>query len=211
MDPQAGKKKEMKKQFMHKVKETFVSLVAPRIAATFDDVTVSEIICGDPECAPVDTIVRIIFKDAPIKSFGMPKEVEDVTLEDLQEFMPTDDVLEGWSRGEDLEWPPLPDEGEPPQDVVLRFELGDRVECRVGATKWAAGVVIKQWYREPGWPTDHFAPYQIQLDNGKKIFAPKDDVQVIRAEPPPPEANGADSAEPAAEGDGGAHAPMHSS
>jgi hypothetical protein len=90
-------------------------------------------------------------------------------------------VLEGWARGEDLEWPPLPDAGEPP-DITLRFEIGQRVECRVSATAWVSGYVMKHWYREPGWPTGHFAPYQIQLDNGKRIFAPKDDPQVIREE-----------------------------
>lgn len=196
MDPEAGRKRETKKQFMHKLKETFISLVPPHVTATFDDVTVSEMVCGDPECAPIDTIIRIIYRDAPIKTFGIPKEVEDISLDDLKEFMPTADVLEGWSRGEDLEWPPLPEEGEPP-DIELRFEVGTRVECRVGATKWAPGVVIKHWYREPGWPTNHFAPYQVELDNGKKIFAPKDDAQVIRAE------------EPAAVGEGGA--PMDAS
>jgi hypothetical protein len=181
MDPEAGRKREMKKQFMHKVKGTYMEMIPEHIMATLDDVTVSEVICGDPECAPVDTIFRLVYKDAPIKMFGVPKEVEDVTLEDLKEFAPTADVLEGWARGEDLEWPPLPESGEPPE-VELRFDVGMRVECRVGQNQWAPGVVIKLWYREPGWPTNHFAPYQIELDNGKKIFAPKDDEVVIRAE-----------------------------
>lgn len=182
LDPEAGRKKEMKKQFMHKLKETFLSIVPADVAAMFESVSVSEMLCGDPECAPVDTIFRLIYKDAPIKTFGIPKEVEDVSLDDLSEFMPTASVLAGWGRGEDLEWPPLPEAGEPP-DVALRLAVGARVECRVGATRWAAGTVIKQWYRERGWPTGHFAPYQIELDMGKKIFAPKDDEAVIRAEP----------------------------
>lgn len=181
MDPEAGKKKDAKKQFMQKVKQSFTELVPEAAMALIEDITVSEMICGDPECAPVDTIIRIIYKDAPVQMFGIPKEVDDVTVEDLQDFMPPGDVLEGWGRGEQIEWPPPPESGDPP-DVQLRFDVGARVECRVGPNTWAAGTVILQWYREPGWETGQFAPYQIELDNGKKIFAPRDEDIVIRAE-----------------------------
>mmetsp|Transcript_30461 Transcript_30461/g.81946 ORF Transcript_30461/g.81946 Transcript_30461/m.81946 type:complete len:212 (+) Transcript_30461:81-716(+) len=198
MDPEAGRKKEEKKQFMHKAKETFMQLLSEPAKALIEDVTVSEMVCGDPECSPVDTIFRIIYKDAPMKMFGMPMEVNEVDQEALQEFMPTAHVLEGWGRGEEHKWPPLPDPGEPPE-VDLRFNIDDRVECRIGPTKWAPGTVIKHWYREAGWATGHFAPYQIQLDTGKRIFAPKDVNEVIRAyvEPEPePATEGTDTDHP---------------
>lgn len=35
-------------------------------------------------------------------------------------------------------------------------------------------------YREANWPPGVFAPYQIQLDDGRLIFAPHDADQVIR-------------------------------
>jgi len=66
----------------------------------------------------------------------------------------------------------------------LRFALGDRVTCRTGPGNgedaWSAGTVIKQWYREANWPASRVAPYQIKLDDGRKIFAPMDDDRVIK-------------------------------
>jgi hypothetical protein len=79
--------------------------------------------------------------------------------------------LEGWQRGEEFS--------------NLRFEMGSRVECRIGedpVTGWAAGEVVQLMYREDNWPPGVCAPYQIQLDDGRLIFAPHDIDQVIRAE-----------------------------
>ncbi len=44
---------------------------------------------------------------------------------------------------------------------------------------WAPGVIIAQYYKEPDWPQSMYAPYQIQLDDGRLIFAPQDTNQVI--------------------------------
>lgn len=69
----------------------------------------------------------------------------------------------------------------------LRFALNDRVECN--ADPWAAGRIVQLWYQEPGW--DEPVPYQVQLDDGRLIFAPQDvDTTVRRARgdaatPPP--------------------------
>mmetsp|Transcript_2137 Transcript_2137/g.2468 ORF Transcript_2137/g.2468 Transcript_2137/m.2468 type:complete len:114 (-) Transcript_2137:22-363(-) len=66
--------------------------------------------------------------------------------------------------------------------VELRFPLGTRVQCRTGQGEdgWSSGTVIKHWYREQKWPAERFAPYQIQLDDNRRIFAPLDDDRVIR-------------------------------
>ena len=38
------------------------------------------------------------------------------------------------------------------------------------------------FYTEPGWPASMYAPYQIQLDDGRLIFAPQDTDELIRVE-----------------------------
>jgi hypothetical protein len=110
--------------------------------------------------------------------FGLPMEAKDVKPEDLKHTMPPADILEKWFRGEEAEWPP---EEEPAdQNVELRFVIGTRVECRIGADEWAPGKVAEVWYREPNWPKGSFAPYKIHLEDGREIFAPADMDQIIR-------------------------------
>lgn len=110
-------------------------------------------------------------------------EAKEVTPEELKGMFPTKEVLEKWHRGEDADWPPMAAPSEMPQ---LRFELGTRVQCRIGPnaeTDWAPGEVIMLWYREANWPEGSFAPYKIKLDDGRDIFAPGDMDQIIRREP----------------------------
>jgi len=63
---------------------------------------------------------------------------------------------------------------------ALRFNVGQKVECKVGPNPndWAEGVITRLRYREPDWETS--APYQILLDDGRYIFAPDDTAAVIR-------------------------------
>jgi len=71
-------------------------------------------------------------------------------------------------------------EDEGPQ---LRFKVGDRVKANIG--KWALGKVIKLWYREDSWEAERpSAPYQIELDNGVRIFAPEDSERFVRTAKP---------------------------
>jgi hypothetical protein len=115
--------------------------------------------------------------------FGLPMEARDVTKDDLKDRFPTVDVLEKWYAGEDADWPPMEEEPELPE---LRFQVGTRVFCRVGpdAIKdWLPGTIVLLWYREPKWPMGSYAPYKIQLDDGRNIFAPGDMDQVIRLQP----------------------------
>ena len=117
---------------------------------------------------------------------GIPSESKDVTQEMLLDNFPTNKVLLKWSRGEDAEWPPFDDDelDLQPARPRLRFDVGTRVVCRVGpdpVTGWAPGLVTQQWYREPSWPADSWAPYKVELQDGRSIFAPGDVDQIIRA------------------------------
>lgn len=110
-------------------------------------------------------------------------EAREVTKEELSSNFPTPEVLEKWHAGEEAEWPPIDDDPELPE---LRFSVGTRVLCRIGpdAKKdWAPGTIVLLWYREPNWPPGSFAPYKIELDDGRNIFAPGDMDQVIRLHP----------------------------
>ena len=62
--------------------------------------------------------------------------------------------------------------------TTLRFAVGTRVECNCGG--WEPGTVVKLFYRQSSFPAGTFAPYQIQLDNGKLIYAPIDEERVCR-------------------------------
>jgi hypothetical protein len=65
---------------------------------------------------------------------------------------------------------------------MLRFAVGDRVRCKVSATRWRKGCIAQLFYRGAGWPEGRFAPYQIQLDSGELVFAPADSEELVRAE-----------------------------
>mmetsp|Transcript_13136 Transcript_13136/g.18592 ORF Transcript_13136/g.18592 Transcript_13136/m.18592 type:complete len:196 (+) Transcript_13136:285-872(+) len=146
------------------------------------EISAQEVQCGDPNCAPIDTAITILFPSGGRGMMGLPMEAKDVTEEELQHAFPTKKVLEAWHRGEEAEWPPEPDFSDPSVLPDLRFELGTRVKCRIGpdpVTGWAKGEVIQLWYREANWPPQAWAPYKIRLDDGRDIFAPGDMDQVI--------------------------------
>ena len=102
--------------------------------------------------------------------------------------------MEKWSKGEEAYWPPLDvddndddDKEEEDEKPSLRFKLGQRVKCRTGPDPingWVRGEVIQLWYTEAGWPANSWAPYKIQLDDGRYIFAPADQDHIICAEIP---------------------------
>lgn len=148
-------------------------------------VSVQEVACGDPNCSPIDTAVAIMFPSGGRGMLGIPLESKDVSKDSLLDVFPTTQVLAAWARGEEAEWPPLDDgdEQEAGQRPRLRFNIGQRVVCRVGpdpVTGWAPGRVALQWYREPSWPANSWAPYKIELEDGRNIFAPGDVDQIIR-------------------------------
>ena len=74
-------------------------------------------------------------------------------------------------------------QGDNAKSPELRFANGTRVKCRVGAdpiTGWAPGQIKQLWYREEAWPAGTFAPYQVLLDDGRMIFAPRDEDAILR-------------------------------
>ena len=66
--------------------------------------------------------------------------------------------------------------------TILRFAVGDRVECNCG--KWMLGTVVKLFYVQSTFKEGMCAPYQVKLDDGKLIFAPMDTDRVVRAATP---------------------------
>mmetsp|Transcript_14828 Transcript_14828/g.36277 ORF Transcript_14828/g.36277 Transcript_14828/m.36277 type:complete len:192 (+) Transcript_14828:343-918(+) len=140
-------------------------------------VSVQEVQCGDPQCAPIDTAITVQFESGQQGMFGLPMEAWEVSMEELKTMFPTAEILQKWHKGEDADWPPEPELPE------LRFELGSRVLCRLGQDTWGPGTVVMLWYREENWPPGSYAPYQVKLDDGRMIFAPGDMDQVIKANP----------------------------
>ena len=63
--------------------------------------------------------------------------------------------------------------------LALRFSLGTRVECKT-ADAWRPGTIVKLKYTQPSFQ-GHAAPYQIRLDDGRLIYAPRDNGACIRA------------------------------
>ena len=113
---------------------------------------------------------------------------KDITIEDLKDIFPTPEVLLKWSRGIDVEWPPLELEDEenawPEEFPKARFEVGQKVLCRIGpdAEKdWAPGTITQLWFRQAKWPEGSYAPYRILLDDNREIFAPADQDGVVRS------------------------------
>jgi len=63
--------------------------------------------------------------------------------------------------------------------VELRFSVGDKVQCNIG--KWIPGKVIKTFYTQSSFPEGQCVPYQVELVDGRKIYAPVDEERVIKA------------------------------
>ena len=162
-----------------------MSLLSPPLRSDAT-IHVQEIICGDPSCAPIDTAVMVMFNNSGGRGqFGLPMEPKDVDETALQEFMPPPDIISEWHAGNSVDWSPYEDvEDEYNMDpTTLRFTVGQKVECRIGAdpvTGWGKGIVVQVMYRESNWPPGQCAPYKIQLEDGRNIFAPQDVPEVIR-------------------------------
>lgn len=73
--------------------------------------------------------------------------------------------------------------------ALLRFRIGDEVECALSEDCWASGTIIALMYSDATMPPGLVAPYQVRLDNnGKLVYAPEDCDELIRRRTPKPEA-----------------------
>jgi len=189
----AAQEEKHRKIACQQIERWAVAAIPEAIRSTVQ-IHVQEVVCGDPECSPIDTAVGLFFDSGGRGMMGLPMEAKNVTREILLEGFPTHGVLLKWHKGEQTAWPPSDQANEslnnnntsheePPSDQPLRFSVGQRVECRVGTdpvTGWAPGLIVQCWYREPTWPRGSWAPYKIQLDDNKMIFAPADVNDIIR-------------------------------
>ena len=48
--------------------------------------------------------------------------------------------------------------------MTYRFDVGAAVMCNFGENGWKLGKIIALNYREPNWPEDVVAPYQVLID-----------------------------------------------
>lgn len=165
-------------------------------------VQVQEVQCEENH--PIDTALCVHFPSGGKAAMGLPLESKDLSREFVLENMPPRSIWAAWARNEDAEWlgpsqQQQRDGGGVDQDDLqpqqssqdggggqrpwLRFDVGMRVVCRVGPDPvkgWASGRVVQTWYREPGWPAKSWAPYKVELDDGRNIFAPGDVDQIIQ-------------------------------
>jgi len=175
----AGNKaaKANKKKAINDLKNQCMSLIPAELHEGMI-VDVSEIVCGNPTCAPIDTVFSFMWQSGGKGVFAIPLSAAEVTQDELIDFFPDEDILRTWHSGKKARWPRLPE---------LRFKVNDRVECRIGphpVKGWAPGRIVRLHYSEPNWPPNMVAPYQIALHDGRLIFAPQDRDTVIRLRPP---------------------------
>mmetsp|Transcript_11593 Transcript_11593/g.31240 ORF Transcript_11593/g.31240 Transcript_11593/m.31240 type:complete len:270 (-) Transcript_11593:256-1065(-) len=174
-NPDAQKEKARERKACGRVKEMVLELIPPELQDGII-VSVQQMACGDPGCAPIDTIINLTWQEGLSKPIKVGLEAHQVDYPDLQEALPPVEVITSWSQGEDAKSP------------ELRFANGLKVQCRVGAdpvTGWAAGTIVALWYREEAWPSGAYAPYQIKLDDGRLIFGESGTFATHRQAPPP--------------------------
>jgi len=57
---------------------------------------------------------------------------------------------------------------------MLRFGVGDAVECLTGPRQWSRGKVVATLYRDDSMDPGFVAPYQVKLDSGEEALASED-------------------------------------
>lgn len=69
---------------------------------------------------------------------------------------------------------------DPDTSDLPRFKVGSSVECRM-EDSWHKGTVERIWWRPVDWGNRPTMPYLVTIEGGRKIGAPRDCDQVIRA------------------------------
>jgi hypothetical protein len=105
---------------------------------------------------------------------GVRQELGAIVRSAMMEWLEQEQEDDGSGGDEDDE--------DDEENRSYRFGVDTRVECKCDGM-WATGVVVALNYREQSWqPTRGTAPYQVRLDDGRLIFAPRDSNDVIRLE-----------------------------
>ena len=64
------------------------------------------------------------------------------------------------------------------ETTKLRFAVGTEVACNTGED-WPEGRVTKQFYTQRSFPPGYCAAYQVEMHDGRLIFAPRDNDHFI--------------------------------
>lgn len=51
-------------------------------------IDVNEVVCGDPECAPIDTVFTLVWTEGGRGVFAIPLSAEEIGQEDIQDMYP---------------------------------------------------------------------------------------------------------------------------
>ena len=76
-----------KRKAFQKIKEWCAQIIPMELQQGLN-VDVRELVCGDPACAPVDTVITLIWNDGGRGMFGVPFDPMEITQEDFIENFP---------------------------------------------------------------------------------------------------------------------------
>ena len=51
-------------------------------------IDVKDVVCGDPSCAPIDTVITLVWNNGGRGMFGIPLDPIEITQQDVTEYMP---------------------------------------------------------------------------------------------------------------------------
>ena len=101
-------------------KELLPDEIAAALRAKGDHVMINtrEVQCGDPNCAPIDTVIALLFANGRRAMTGLPMEMKDVTRDEVARAMTElDEELRACHRDEA---PPPQLHGAPPMSAAAR-------------------------------------------------------------------------------------------
>ena len=133
-------------------------------------VSCKEVLCGDPTCAPVDTVIDLLFEDQS-RMVALPYEAQDVTEEILDHLFPPSRPT-AWMNGEDAAWPL-----HQMTSCGLRWAVAQECGCREGPLDLVTAASMVHRGAASRWL---LRPHQVELDMGNLIFA-DDLIRCIRA------------------------------
>jgi hypothetical protein len=83
----AKAEKAEKEKILQQLREWSLSII-PLDCQENLNLDIREVVCGDPSCAPVDTVFTLIWQSGGKGVFALPLEPKEVTQDDLIENFP---------------------------------------------------------------------------------------------------------------------------